>query len=180
MLFIRPASVTEAKDIAEVQVESWRETYQGGMIPDHVLKENKIENRIPYWTHFLRNMPEKTAVYVAEFWGGSPAGVVGFVLAGPEKVGLTEYEGEIQALYLKKAAKGKGIGKKLMKAGAKHLLKQGLIRTCVWAVFENENARSFYEYMGGKPVGSRYLDLPPSRIRESAYGWASAQEILDK
>ncbi len=178
MLFIRPAALSEAEAIAKVHVQSWDETYQG-MIPDHILVDNKMEYRTPYWAHFLRNKPEKTELFVAEFWKGPNKGVVGFGLAGPEKVGLTEYNGEVQALYLMQSVIGQGIGKRLMKAMAKYLIQQDLTKVCVWAVFENDRARRFYAKMGGDHVSCRYLELPPSRIKEAAYGWDHASQILE-
>ncbi len=178
MLFLREASFHDAEEIAKAHVASWNETYVG-VLPQVLMDGNVVSDRTNYWKYSIQTLAKKTKIYVAELWGKDSPGIVGFGMCGPELVGLTEYEGEIQGLYLCNAGKGLGVGRKLMVKMAQYLVSLGYTRSCVWALMQNENAKDFYRYMGAKDVGCRYLTVDGATIQEYALGWHDITHLAE-
>src|SRR4051794_12198139 len=100
---IRPASAFDARQIAKVHVQSWRETYPG-IVPEDVLAAMDVEERVRSWEERLK-ADSGTFTFVADVAGT----IVGFATGGPFRKQLAEglpdsvtaaYDGEMFALYL--------------------------------------------------------------------------------
>lgn len=76
-LRVRLAEPTDADGIAEVHVQSWRETYSG-LIPDRFMDAEALEMRRRMWASILALDPPPGTIVVAE----RDRRVVGFAFAG--------------------------------------------------------------------------------------------------
>jgi hypothetical protein len=93
---IRKAKISDIPELAKVHVDSWRTTYQG-IISDDFLRELSYKKREEQWKGFLKKLSDKQFIYVAE---DAMAGIVGFIIGGPERSDHPIYKGELWGIYL--------------------------------------------------------------------------------
>ena len=98
MVRIRPARLSDASTIADIQVVTWRDTY-AGLIPDRTLLGLSRTSHIENWRGILRDTRGHNITRVAE---GPDACIVGFANAArspdrPGPVALLEAVIEHQA-----------------------------------------------------------------------------------
>lgn len=144
VLRIRPAADGEARSIATIHVDSWRDAYRG-LLPDSYLDRLSVEERERQWTETLDETSTRSGVLVAEDDGR----VVGFASWGPSRdEGAGEATGEVPAIYLEPTAVGTGVGRELFGAATRALREAGYTRATLWVLEVNERARRFYERAG--------------------------------
>ena len=167
---IRQAHLADASAIADVHVETWRNTY-AGILPDSYLVDMSPKNHASLWTRLLRREPASELILVAD---DAAAGIVGFVSAGhARKAGLprrSPYDAEIYTLYVTPDHQGTGLGRALLNATFAGLVRRDHRAAVVW-VLEANPARFFYEAMGGRIVAERTERFAGATLSEQAYGW---------
>ena len=142
---VRDAVVSDAGELARVQVTTWRTAY-AGMIPDDVLAGlSEVEHREVWASRFP--LPPAAFCLVA----GSP--LVGFVSGGH----LGD-DPDIYALYVEPAAWRRGVGRSLLTAGLDRLRDAGAVTAGLWVLRDNVGAQSFYEALGWTPTGESRLE----------------------
>ncbi|ALX48887.1 GNAT family N-acetyltransferase [Lentibacillus amyloliquefaciens] len=160
---IRKATEQDAPGIARVHIDSWRTTYKG-IVPDDFLDSLNYEDRTKRWEQNVR----ESNVYVAENDTGK---IFGFSTGGKEREEkYGGYDGELYAIYILEEYQGKGIGKKLVKPVADELSKAGFNSMLVWVLEEND-AKYFYEKLGGKYIDTADITIDGAELKEMAYGW---------
>ena len=107
MVRIRPARLSDASAIADIQVETWRDTY-AGLIPDRTLLGLSRTRHIESWRRILRDTRADTITRVAE---GPDSCVVGFANAGRSRPTNLSYDGEVYTLYVLPDHQGAGHGR---------------------------------------------------------------------
>lgn len=168
---LRLAAAADAKAIARVHVDSWRETY-AGLVPDDYLQSLSYEKRAASWRRMLADEPAPWRCYVVQDAAG---GIKGFVNIGAPREedfcrGEYSYKGEIYAIYLMKECQGQGLGRALMN-GARHGLKsQGMDNMYLW-VLQGNATRAFYRHMGGVEFAEKTLEIGGRSLAEIAIGW---------
>src|ERR1700687_4035722 len=109
---VRPATLDDARDIANVHVASWRTTYRG-MLPDDFLASLSEEHYAERWKRVINEGSSR--VFVVD----EPAGeTVGFASGGRERAGEGTFAGELYAIYVLDSAQGRGHGRELVRAVA--------------------------------------------------------------
>ncbi|WP_448190929.1 N-acetyltransferase family protein [Azospirillum sp. sgz301742] len=166
MVLIRDAQSGDASAIARVQVGSWQSTY-AGMLPDRYLAGMSARSAEVRWRMALPDRGPGCGTVVAIDEAGD---LVGFCSFGPQRRGIDGFSGEVYALYLLDDAKGQGIGRLLMAAGAERMLEGGVRSALVWCLGTNPT-RWFYERLGGARVADRPGRFAGVPIMEVAYGW---------
>ena len=176
---IRKARVCDAEEIADVHVKSWQETYQD-LVPSSLLDSLSITERADWWREVLSTPepPKGSAVFVAV---ESSDRIVGFGACGPQrsqKLIDLQMEGEFQAIYVRKDAQRRALGKKLMAAMAKCFLASGFKGGALWVLRDNRPARLFYEALNGNVVAEK-KDQRSSEVVffEVAYGWQDLPKL---
>ena len=170
MVSIRSATPDDAVAIARVHVESWRSTY-AGVVPDAYLAGLDELLRVQLWHEWLLS---GALVLVAELKGV----VVGFVHAGATREGIKTADSEVYSLYLLNEAQGRGIGRRLLRAIAAELQRQGFTSLGLW-VLERNRARGFYESCAGKAVTSKVIEIGGARLMEVAYWWPELSLLVN-
>lgn len=158
---IRRARPADADAISEVFDAAWREAYLG-IIPGPAL-DRMIARRGPrWWTFAIRR--------------GRPIAVldVGDRIAGYASYGRCRdrsllADGEIDELYLAPEYQGLGFGRRLFRAVRNDLGDGGARRVAVWALAENDRARTFYERLGGRLVAETTERTMGARLTKVAY-----------
>jgi ribosomal protein S18 acetylase RimI-like enzyme len=150
---VRPAGPGDADEIAQVHVDSWRETYSG-LIPDRYFDADALDARRRMWRAILRLDPMPGTLVVAERDGR----VVGFAFAGsadhPDAVkGVEPARGlHLFSIYLAAAEQGAGTGHALLEAAVGDQPAQ------LWVAAANDRARAFYERHGFHTDGTEVED----------------------
>ena len=164
-LTVRLAKPADAAEIARVYIESWHDTYPG-VVPTALLRAMTLKGQTARWRAAIRAQ-RREAVIVAE---DPRAGVIGMASLGPSRDRFMGYDGEVYTLYVDPQYFGRGAGRALLNA-AFLLLKQRNFSSCViWAHAQN-NARFFYETVGGKLIAERNGKLMGEPTPEVAFGW---------
>jgi len=165
---IRLARPADAADIANVYVESWRDTY-AGILPDAgLLRMSKAEHAAS-WTRTIKASNLRNPVLVAS---DAKSHVFGFASAGPSRDKSLPYEGEVYTLYVAPGWTGQGIGSALLSSIFRLFAKANYRGIVIWALADNPS-RFFYEAMGGQLVAERQHPLWGRTMREIGYGWRS-------
>ncbi|WP_433743980.1 N-acetyltransferase family protein [Falsibacillus pallidus] len=167
-MLIRKARLEDAMQIAEVHVESWRQSYKG-IVNDSYLKSLKVEPRFKLWSQVLQN---DHSVYVAE----SEGRVSGFASFGKERSGEFDVDGELYAIYLLDSIKRKGAGTELLSIGVEDLLQRGFHSMSVWVLKENPSIK-FYESFNLIKLGEEEIEIGGEKFVEMCYGWKSLKTL---
>lgn len=170
---VRPATEADAADVAHVHVTTWQQAYDG-LLPATLLDNLSVEQRTHWWAEFLADVPARNTVLVAVVDGR----VVGFVGVCPTRdEDLDPYTtGEVAAIYLLRPWWDRGIGAQLITAAEEALVGHGFTDATLWALADNDRARTFYERRGWVPDGGeRTEDLHGRLVPELRY-WRSLSD----
>lgn len=138
-MLIRAATDQDAKDLAQIHVRSWAETYPG-LLPAEEIAAYPYDLRLAQWQGVLAR-------------GGTRVVLIdgtGFAQIGPQREARfkPDYPEELYALYLLGTAQGRGLGRALLRAAL------GPAPQPFTAVVLASNARAlgFYTRIGGQQV----------------------------
>ena len=159
---VRKGKPADAKAVAEIFRQSWRQAYRG-IIP-HLHLENMVKRRGPdWWANVIRSGENLLILEHAA------------VVAGYATIGLARtrgpYQGEIYELYVAPDYQGLGFGEHLFE-GCRHYLDQRRLRgLLVWALVENTIATDFYWHRGGRPVAQTFERIGGAKLEKVAFAW---------
>lgn len=141
---VRPATVRDAKTIAEIHIASSRAAYKG-LLPDEQLNALSAEKREQFWRDAIQFMEPQVQVATE---GEQIVGFVGFDRSRDK--GTPSTTGEIWAIYVDPAHWDKGAGVALWDAANDGLKEEGCTKVTVWVPVRNERALRFHELAGFK------------------------------
>ena len=138
---VRPAVLADARGIAEVHVQGWREAY-AHLVPGEDLARMSVEQRELRWTEIL-------SAEDADFWVATDGErVVGFAGTSSGRDTDSPRELELQSIYLLATHYGSGAGQRLLDAAL------GDQPAYVWVATDNPRARAFYTRNRFEPDGA--------------------------
>ena len=137
-VIIREAREEDVRQIAEILVEDWKTAYRG-IIDDDYLDAMDAEQR--YLIEIRRYREYAVAAEGRE--------VLGYAWSRPADDDEAA-DCEIVALYVRYAQRNRGIGRALLRHAMDAFVRAGRKTMIVWCLRENDEARRFYEAMGGK------------------------------
>jgi ribosomal protein S18 acetylase RimI-like enzyme len=162
-LSLRQARPSDAADLARIYISSWRDAY-AGILP-HALLGNMSQTA--HTARWKSTISGPGGVLIAEDADEGPIGLASFGAARDHGLGL---DGEIYTLYVDPEFLGRGAGSALLH-GAFASLKERKFHSClVWSHALN-NARFFYEAMGGQRMAERTTRLGGTPVPEIGFGW---------
>lgn len=160
---VRPATEADARAVAEIRIATWRATY-AGIVPQSVLDRMDVDRTVQGICGILAS---NTRVLVVET---PEAGVVGYAFTAPARDDDADGLGEIEAIYVRPEAQGRGLGGQLLAASSADLAARGFDTLVLWVLTDNAPARGFYEHEGFSPDGTaRHLDFDGESIEEIRY-----------
>ena len=127
---VRPAVLTDARGIAEVHLQAWRETYSR-LLPEGALDEWSVERSATRWGETISG---GHAVWVAERGGA----MVGWASAGNDRGADAPREWELNGIYVLASEYGTGAGQALLDAAV------GDRPAFLWVTADNPRAHAFY------------------------------------
>jgi ribosomal protein S18 acetylase RimI-like enzyme len=174
MVKIRSATYADSPALAKIQVDSYRSTYSG-ILPQSYLDAFTDEEQAQDWRDLLAQRQD-FILLAAEAENGE---IVGYALGHAGETALPPYDGELDALHVRRADQGQGTGRALIAAMAQSLAEAGAASMMLWVLKQNP-ARALYERLGGQPLGRRPITLGEGDImaEELAYGWQDIHQLI--
>lgn len=171
MLIIRDAQTTDAEQIAQIQIGSFRSAY-AGILPDDYLAQFDLAEQTQDWRNWMTEHPQDILL-VAEEDGT----LRGYALSRPQG-DLPGYAAELIALHVRREFHRKGLGLALVRAAALRLEQAGCASLMLWVMGRNPS-RGFYEHLGGTLLTARSIELDDegTTAEEVAYGWADIRVL---
>jgi hypothetical protein len=182
VIALRKARAADAIAIGAVHVAAWRSAYPG-ILPDVFLAKLSVSRQAAHYDAAIRG---GTGVLVAIASGtdvpeGSGPRIVGFATAGRARqvdaAGRRLAEGEVETLYVLDDWRERGIGRRLMRASAGHLLEIGCRSAFLWVLRDNPS-RWFYQRLGGKQIAEAPTNVAGQTILQTAFVWDPIQQLL--
>ena len=164
-LTIRVARPKDAAEVARIYIDSWHDTYPG-VLSSALLCSMTPKGQTARWHAAIRSQKREN-VLVAE---DAKAGMVAMASLGPARDKSFGYDGEVFTLYVDPNYFGRGAGKTLLNGAFAVLKARGFTSCVIWAHAQN-NARFFYETMGGRKVAERQARMMGDAVPEVAFGW---------
>jgi len=171
-MLIREAILADSNGLARVHVDTWHTTYNG-IVPDEALSGMSYGWSEQRWREMLQDPETASKTYVAEDDDGV---VIGFILVGPSKEVVRDFEGEVYAIYISEKHQRKGCGRMLMSVAIQHLVKEGFTSVMLWVLRDNP-ACTFYERLGGVQIAERAIEIGGTPLPAVAYGWRIPEEV---
>lgn len=164
MIEIRHAREADARRMAEIYVDTWRDSY-AGVVPDKVLLSMSVGSQSKSWTRAIKRKRE--LIMVAE---DTDAGVVGLSSGGNNRDRVSRYKGEVYTLYIAADHQNRGVGRKLLRGLFNALKDNDCGGAVIWVLASNP-ARFFYEAVGGIRTDERDEKLWGVELHEIGYVW---------
>ncbi|HEY8948358.1 MAG TPA: GNAT family N-acetyltransferase [Rhizomicrobium sp.] len=161
---LRRANPDDADGIARVYIESWHDTY-AAILPPNLLCAMTPRGQAARWRAAIHVRGE--AVFVAE---EEKRGVIGMASCGQARDAMLGLDGEVYTLYVDPDYYGLGAGRALLQSSFAWMAERGYGSCVIWAHAKN-NARFFYEKMGGRLIAERAGRMMGDPISENAFGW---------
>ena len=156
MATVRRAAPEDARTIADIQIETWRDDVRRR----HAAGGARRARRRRAYAHLGAIGSPSTAT--AQFVVGAHGAEVGFVSAGPCR--HEDVSGEVYAIYVRPEAWGTGSGWALMDAAVDWLAERWQ-EAILWVAEENPRARRFYERYGWVAETTRVEEVLPGAER---------------
>ena len=176
--FVRTADYEDAARVAQIQVSCWQNTY-AGILDATYLANMSVINGVRWWQNFITlsegDNDHNLLVIVDEL-----DNVMGFASYGPLRDApkakdetiqsdlIAHACGEIGALYIDVDFQSQGLGRELIETTFAALSSLNYQACRIWVLAEN-NARFFYEAVGGVRSEERTIKVAGGEHREIAY-----------
>ena len=168
-ILVRSARVEDAPGLAQVHVQSWRETYTSLLPADfleRMTNEAMRQRREQSWRMTLEQARE--SVFIAE----QGEQIVAFASVGPAR-DHPGYGAELMTLYSLKRVQGQGLGRELLRRSAQASFESGAHNLALW-VLDRNPARQWYAGQGAHEDGEK----TDGDLREVRMAWADLRALL--
>lgn len=155
---LRPATVEDVENLAQLHVDTWRETYSE-LVPAEFFNDGLLAARRTMWRRIVEDPNPLLNASVAEVAGS----LVGLALSGPPLKVAGEVDPspvQLYNLYVLRAHHGSGIGQALLD------LALPARPAVLWVARENPRAIRFYRRNGFEFDGTSVQDPQAPTITE--------------
>ena len=161
-IIIRKVKYEDIEQIVDINIEAWKKAYKG-IIDDDILENLNRNEKIKKWKKHY-NIGN---VIVAERNGK----ILGYCrYEDNAQYDNKDIDSEIIALYIDYNNRGNGIGRKLVEYVINDLKNKNKTKMIIWCLEKNNNARIFYEKMGGKLFDEEnYFEKDGRKYKEVGY-----------
>lgn len=169
-MFVRPVQIDDAPALAKIQVDSYQISYKG-LLPDTILNDFSYEEQTQDWVDWLTENPDEYMVVVVV-----DDTTIGY--ARGRKLVNKPSDCEIAAAHVLKAYQGRGCGKALIHAIAKHYADNECKSIMAWTLYNNP-VRTLCEKLGGV-FGTEKISSwdEATQITEVSYHWSDIHQLI--
>lgn len=151
---IRAATAGDEEALALVGAATFLESFAGVLDGDDILAHCARQHSPDTYAAWLADDRHRIWIATAE-QGGAP---VGYAVLSPADLPLDDRspdDWELKRIYVFSRFQGLGLGRKLVQLAAEEAKQRGGKRLLLGVYGRNEQAISFYQYVGFKIVGAR-------------------------
>lgn len=161
-VLIRKVEYKDIEKIVDINIKDWKKLYRG-IIDDDILNTLNREEKIKKWKEHY-NIGN---VVVAEENGT----ILGYCRYDDNaSYENTDIDSEIIAIYVDCDKLGNGVGRKLVEYVIMDLKSKNKTKMVIWCLEKNQNARKFYEKMGGNLLSNeKYFKKEGKKYKEVGY-----------
>lgn len=170
-MIIREAKLSDAKGIAKVHVDSWKNTYKN-ILPTEYLEKLSYEQRTELWVRNFSKVDHY--VFVAESDNGE---IIGFTDGGKRAENEIEGSGDLTSIYILDQFQGQGIGSKLVNKLFTKLEALGYEKIFV-EVLEDNQSKRFYERLGARLEKTEKISIGNKDLDLLIYVWSNIDPVL--
>lgn len=164
-MHFRPATTSDAFDIAAIHTRNWQLHYRGAMT-DHYLDKEAPAERGLFWKERLTERSGEILTIVAH----DADRLTGFCCIEPDVHPEDGYY--LDNLHVVPEAKGQGVGKALMQKSAALLLKERPDgRIYLWVLSGNTDAIGFYDHLRARRGRLETLLLAGNQVEALMMWW---------
>ena len=159
---VRPATLRDAKAIAEIHVASSQDAYKA-LLPAAALDAMSVQKRQAFWREAIDLCEPQVIVAHLD---NKVMGFAGFDRSRDK--GTPATTGEVWAMFADPVHWDKGVGLALWDATRDGLQEEGCTKATLWCYLRNERALRFFELAGFKrELGSaRTTEVGGARVEE--------------
>ncbi|MGL4235500.1 GNAT family N-acetyltransferase [Tabrizicola sp.] len=165
----RAPDPADAAMLARIHIAAWQETYTGLLPDDEIARASNPERRLAQWTGAIARNESRIALIDD----------LGFAQMGhqrdPELAALG-YPEELWAIYLLRAAQGRGLGAALLRFA----LGPAPQPFTALVLSGNHVAAAFYTRQGGRLLSTRDEAIGLTPIREDVYVWDDPLRLVKR
>lgn len=170
-MIIREAKLSDAKGIAKVHVDSWKNTYKN-ILPTEYLEKLSYEQRTELWVRNISKVDHY--VFVAESDNGE---IIGFTDGGKRAENEIEGSGDLTSIYILDQFQGQGIGSKLVNKLFTKLKALGYEKIFV-EVLEDNQSKRFYKRLGARLEKTEKINIGNKDLDLLIYVWSNIDPVL--
>lgn len=162
---IEAMTINDSKSVAEIHTKSWQFAYKG-IVPQEFLDGIDTKKREENWTKGMIEDPSLIRLVAKD----DNNNILGFVCGLHNREKNIQIDSELWAIYVHPEKIKHGIGKLLFSSFIDKLRIKNFSTMNVWVLEKNNNARSFYEKMGG--ALSKYkkeIEIGGEKLMEVSY-----------
>jgi RimJ/RimL family protein N-acetyltransferase len=156
---VRPATVRDAKAIAEIHASSRQAAFKG-LVPGEQMPTISVEKSQAYWRDAIEYSEPQVLVALD---GATVVGFVGFDRSRDK--GTPNTMGEIWAIYAAITHWGQGVGLALWDAARDGLIDEGCTKVSLWIPLGNERALRFHDLAGFKREMTSIKTVPVGTVK---------------
>ncbi|MFZ3219485.1 MAG: GNAT family N-acetyltransferase [Rhodoferax sp.] len=159
---VRPATLRDAKAIAELHNATVREAFQSA-VTDTAIPVMPLDKRQAYWREAIEYAEPQVQVALDD---DKIVGFVGFDRSRDK--GTPPTMGEIWAIYVAQPYWGKGVGLALWDAAREGLQEEGCTHVSIWVPIANDRALRFHDLAGFKRElnSAKTVAIGPVKVEE--------------
>lgn len=176
-MHIRPHTLDDSDQIAEILALGWAEAYSGFLPAEVLAPRIDVPARQAEMRAFLADEfdPSLETMLVADT-GTALAGFAHAILEDKRDLGAV---GNISLLYVRSAFQGQGVGRRLLGAAAGWIAERATGPLAIAAFAENPFV-GFYAHMGGEIRSRDAVEVSGVRTQSVVFVWPDAAELATR
>ena len=163
-MIIREANNSDLTAIANIHIESWRDSYSEVFTPE-VMNREIIPSLKEHWQNIV--IQNDDVVLVA-----ADKDIIGFIAVWCRPIPF------IDNLHVKPSLRSKNVGTLLLKSAAGALLKKEKNSGYLWVFNTNENAIRFYQKLGGVQTDYSMKEIFGHKVFSQKFEWKDLSAIV--
>ncbi|NHJ21598.1 MAG: GNAT family N-acetyltransferase [Candidatus Lokiarchaeota archaeon] len=181
-MIFRSATIEDIPAIVKINLDTWKTAYKS-IFPSQFLQNLSYKEKELRWRERFNNPEKCEFIYLAET---DSKKIIGFSMGSLQQTdftlkipGISRYVGELMSIYILQEYQRRHIGTKLVNMVVERLLESEINSMIVWVLRESSNCK-FYETLGGRYVGQKFLEYGGVNYATNAYGWDDLSKIFSK
>lgn len=155
MITLTIATLHDAKTLAQIHCDSWRQTYQSLLPESYIAEQADLESKTALWQHVVAH-PETITLLAQDSQRDPEHNKVGFIsyFIDPTEAA----KATITTLYVLPEAQNQGVGKALLTHALERLTAKSVSEVTLWVLKTNDSAIGFYQQYGFLVSGEEKRD----------------------